>query len=173
MKVRALAIESVPLQDCCLFYASDRGRVWDQRVWGWWQGKAVCGAGQGAAATLLPADLSVWLAPIRCTSPCLFLARSASPKWISESGAKVIDYLCGPPAAVAGGRPSPSQTPAAASAIPCHCHSTTQARHARAGGGYVSQVYAIRQAVAKALVAYMQKCACSVPLCSEVREAEL
>lgn len=27
------------------------------------------------------------------------------------------------------------------------------------GGGYVSQIYAIRQAIAKALVAYYQKCA--------------
>ena len=28
------------------------------------------------------------------------------------------------------------------------------------GGGHVSQIYAIRQAIAKALVAFYQKCAC-------------
>lgn len=34
------------------------------------------------------------------------------------------------------------------------------------GGGYSSQVYAVRQALAKALVAYTQKCTC--PLFAEL-----
>lgn len=33
------------------------------------------------------------------------------------------------------------------------------------GGGHVSQIYAIRQAIAKALVAFYQKCAPSMQLC--------
>ena len=31
------------------------------------------------------------------------------------------------------------------------------------GGGHVAQVYAIRQSIAKALVAYYQKCKCTSP----------
>ena len=30
------------------------------------------------------------------------------------------------------------------------------------GGGYVSQIYAIRQAIAKGIVAWNQKCTCSL-----------
>lgn len=33
------------------------------------------------------------------------------------------------------------------------------------GGGYVSQVYAVRQALSKAVVAYYQKCKCFVFVC--------
>ena len=49
------------------------------------------------------------------------------------------------------------------------------------GGGHVSQVYAIRQAIAKALVAFYQKCepapssrpCCLASLCIHVREKSL
>lgn len=39
------------------------------------------------------------------------------------------------------------------------------------GGGSVAQVYAIRQALAKGLVAYSQKCACLMPLAAPTNAA--